>query len=55
MADLDRNEGSSDKRLTLIQELTVNKELDVRDVMVLISDFLMAGIQSVSRLHIFFN
>lgn len=49
MADLEHKGGNSDK-LTLIQALMVNKELDVQDIMVMVADLLMAGIETVSRL-----
>ncbi|GFT29902.1 probable cytochrome P450 49a1 [Nephila pilipes] len=36
-------------KMTLIQALVVNKKLDVKDIMVMVADFLMAGIETTSH------
>ncbi|GFQ86909.1 probable cytochrome P450 49a1 [Trichonephila clavata] len=47
LKDLDSKK--DEDKLTLIQALVVNKKLDVKDIMVMVADFLMAGIETTSH------
>ncbi|KAG8188716.1 hypothetical protein JTE90_003972 [Oedothorax gibbosus] len=49
LSDLEHIEHNSNKKLTLIKALMKNKELDVKDIMVMVADLLMAGIETTSH------
>ncbi|KAF8795078.1 putative cytochrome P450 301a1 like protein [Argiope bruennichi] len=49
MSNLESIEANEDKPFTLLQAMLIEKKLDIRDIMVVIADFLMAGIETTAH------
>ncbi|GFS57373.1 hypothetical protein NPIL_435211 [Nephila pilipes] len=46
---MDLESKRDEDKMALIQALVVNKKLDVKDIMVMVADFLMVGIEMTSH------